>query len=672
MNRKMQYAPCRRLLAVMLMGGVWLAAPRPLVAQVNIEASVQANLEAGQQALATRNYEAALERWQQGLGDVQAWGATQYEATYYFKLGLVWQAWGEAALDAGNDELAMDRLRRAELEYQTLLEHTPSSAGTYNNLARIYDQMGRPDDASDAYERAVAVEDDRQPVFMLNYADFLRRQGRHSTAIGYYQRVLEGQPENPRALKGLAEAYRASDRPALIGYMWDLINGGHEVRALDIALDELTTAEWTGADAVIEQQKTALLTCIVMGLSLGSYAPEAFLASDRARLLTALSGNDRHIGRGAREILQVHLPEALAEASFDWWASQGNVREDPPPGRVWPREAFRRLIRARGAWHEEQGQEAVAQDYYFLSVRLPGEGTDPEALLHLAKMYFRTGATERIDALMNRYAEDLFTGKMNAVSKVQWAKAYEYHRTLGAMYAYLNQWGDASTPTSAIFQLEEARRDAARYNEAGQAAGSAQRIRVETQMIDYLAEGYEATDNPRAAMVVRLEAAELYERQGDLESTTQVLKPLESRSLPADLQVRYERLQQDRSIERMPNNNLERLDDSQRLDDVRRQNLELQQEGVRARVLEQGLEEQPVESALTVYGLITEAGSGRPLAGVTVLDRQSETTAVTDRQGIFTLRSIQGHTLIFNLEGYKEATWTVTAESPRLSLERER
>jgi tetratricopeptide (TPR) repeat protein len=527
-------------LAAVLMGGLWLSGSCPLAAQVNVDASVQANLEAGQQALATRNYEAALERWQQGLEDVQAWGATQYEATYYFKLGLVWQAWGEAALREGNDELARDRLRRAELEYQTLLEHTPSSAGTYNNLARVYDQMGRINAATDAYEQAVAVEDVRQPLFTLNYADFLRRQGRNSAAIGYYQRVLEARPENTRALEGLAEAYWATDRPALIGYMWDLIYGGREVRALDIALDKLATSEWTGTDTVIEQQKTALLTCVVMGLSLGSYAPEAFLESDRARLLTELSGSDRHIGRGAREILLLHRPEASAEASFDWWATRGNLREDPPPGWIWPREAFRRLIRARGAWYQEQGHVETAQTYYLLSIRLPGEDTDPEALLHLAKMYFRAGTPERIDRLMNQYAEALFSGKATAYRKAQWAKAYDYHRTLGVMYAYLKRWGDASTPTSAIFQLEEARKDAARYNEA---AGSSQRIRVEPQMIDYLAEGYEATNKPRAAMVVRLEAAEVYERQGDRESRIQVLKPLESRSLPADLQVRYERLQ---------------------------------------------------------------------------------------------------------------------------------
>lgn len=517
------------------------------IAPVGTSLTLAQEVEAGKLAISARDYERAVDILQQGLDRARENGDADLQATIVFNLGLAHQQWAESALRQGNDTLGRDQLTAAEEHYRNVLAMNPASGGVYNNLARLYEQLGRNEAATDAYRRAIALDDERKPLFLLNFADFLQRQRQHRAAVDYYLQVLEAQPDNDYAHENLVDTYLAvdaADRTRLIDYLWNTLNDGRELRACGTSLHVLNTAEWEGSGERILSQKIELLTLAVVGLSTLDYAPDSLQETEWALALQSLAEGDPDVGRGALEVLQLYYPTKLSNVSFEWWAFNAENRfGEPPPGRVSPLDAIRMLIRSRGAWHQQHQDEDTAIAYYFTSLRIPAERTDPSAVLELAKIYFIAGTPERVDALLERYSPDLFQGKSASYRTSDWKKTYEYHRSLGIMYSFIGRWGNSSTPTSAIFQLERAREHARRYNSELMGDQPAQRIHVEPQMIDYLARAYEAISAPQSAYRVRLEAAEEYMREGDRESSEYVLNPLETRTLPEDLKVRYETLQ---------------------------------------------------------------------------------------------------------------------------------
>jgi tetratricopeptide (TPR) repeat protein len=102
----------------------------------------------------------------------------------------------ERALQAYERALAAMRAEdwiEAELELEQLVLEYPGFAGPYVNLAIVYMRDDRKDDASEALERALAI-DPAHVAANNQFAILLREQGRFEEAEQAYRRALQSDP----------------------------------------------------------------------------------------------------------------------------------------------------------------------------------------------------------------------------------------------------------------------------------------------------------------------------------------------------------------------------------------------------------------------------------------------------------------------------------------------
>jgi Flp pilus assembly protein TadD len=116
---------------------------------------------------------------------------------------------------------------------------SPGLVAAQNNLAMALGRAGRPDEAMQALERALAIDPDDAEARNNRGAQWLAR-GRVTAAIADFRRVLERNPQHPRALHNLGRALSAQ--------------GDHEAAlvALEAArdADPQSAPLWNGLGAV--------------------------------------------------------------------------------------------------------------------------------------------------------------------------------------------------------------------------------------------------------------------------------------------------------------------------------------------------------------------------------------------------------------------------------------
>lgn len=487
---------------------------------------VRRTLEQGHLALRTRDYARAEAVFAEALSLARARGDVGLQRTLAFNLGMTLQA-------RSREEDAPELASRAEGYYREVLRLQPRSGAAYNNLAHLYAETGRPEEADAAYAQAVEQGGDRKAFFALNYGDFLARQGDPERALGYYQIAAREQPRNPAVQERLVAFFGRYDRDRLVAYLWELLAAGQARTATTYALAALAESPRRGGD---EALRVELLALAVAGLSEQYYDPATFdegPAGDAFRRLEA----DPVVGEGVREMrrMQREDPRELRPDDFRWWADRGGAAGEAPRG-LWSREACQALLRSLGDWFRDHDDTARAAAYYRLAADLYGD-SDPEAVLRLVDLYLRTDKSpDAIDThlrdLLDRYVFRLFQGKGRAYRQAEWERIYAYHRTLGTIFALIEAWGSPREVSSAIFQLEHARRAAAAYREA---YPDAEPLRFEARLVNLLARAYEATGAPERALHTRLDGAlDLYQ-SGDPDGARQVLDALdEAGGLPPD------------------------------------------------------------------------------------------------------------------------------------------
>jgi tetratricopeptide (TPR) repeat protein len=88
---------------------------------------------------------------------------------------------------------------RAKEKVHRALRLKPNSADAYHNLGILFREMGRDEEALRHFDRALALEGDRQPTLALR-ATTLTKLGRFNEAQASWERVLSIDPENLEAL----------------------------------------------------------------------------------------------------------------------------------------------------------------------------------------------------------------------------------------------------------------------------------------------------------------------------------------------------------------------------------------------------------------------------------------------------------------------------------------
>jgi len=490
----------------------------------------------GKSALQLEDFDLAREHFDTGLVEAREQQNRDYLVRFLFYSGLTDQVEGEKQND---DEL----LRSAEAFYLRVLEFQPDSASTMVNLAQVKNRLGDDAAAEELFDRALSLEPEKAPLYARSYAESLLEAGRGEDASRVLKTVAERDPQNIPAQTALLDVYLGGEDPGeeLLDHLWRLVEQGDVLRAQDGALRALENAR------IASFRKAELLTILVASLSRQFQGPVGFEESGVAQRLPTLD-DDPAIDRGIEELLALYrLVGDYSEVTFDWWADAGERRRDPQRG-IWPRDAFRGLMRSLGSWYEQRGEGEVAESCYETAATLaPGE-LDPAAIRDLVDLYARQKNTSKIKELADRYTFELFEGKGAAYRNSQLEKIYEYHRTLGQIYGNLatrdpQLWGDSSTVTSAIFQLEHALRAGESLEQASSRETGQVKTYVDPGLFDLLAQGYEQTNEAARGRELRLEAAERFESIGDTRARDLILEPVSVDELEqGEQQERYQML----------------------------------------------------------------------------------------------------------------------------------
>lgn len=485
-------------------------------------------VNAGKYNLELREFEMAFQIFQEGFVLADSIEDNKWQANLLFYMGLTRQ---QQAEDSNEKIKRKEYFELAISEYKRLLQLQPNSGVAKNNLAQIYSQLGEKDKAEQLYKEAIELEDQKEPFYVMNFAEFLSTTGNQERAIDYYNIVLTKQPENVHAYQKLIDIYSATDSSKLLPFFWEDLNNGYVIRTQKSALESLNKIKW------FEREKEELLTIIVVCLSKQYYDPRIFLDSD-VYLVLEKSETDQSIGDGIKELFDLHFISDLSNSNFNWWRHKIKPYYEAPRG-VWPGEGFMMLMRSIGDWYRYNGKYKESEMIYLLSAEFSYE-PDSESLLRLTDLYLTIDDMNKLEILVNKYIPRLFDIKRIAYEKGDVKKIYYLHRALGVIYANLKQWGNESIVTSAIFQLEHAIKTIRIINSS--AEKEEDKINLEPRLVSLLADGYNHNGDSVKAFSVRIEAAQEYIQNNDMTSAKLVLDPIQENGMPNRIDPNDKRL----------------------------------------------------------------------------------------------------------------------------------
>jgi tetratricopeptide (TPR) repeat protein len=412
------------------------------------------------------------------------------------------------------EEAANEPSRAADL-YRKALRVEPGLSAAANNLAQLLAREGKADEALKYQTLAADSPDARAPFYRRNLAAMYAQRGDTARATREYVIVLKAEPNDLEAERALFELCPPD---AAVAYLSQMIAKGAVDRAQEYALAKMAATQDSSA-------RRDLLEIVATTLARQQVTPEQFPSHPAAASLRAWA-EDPAIGGGIRELSKAF---AGTGGPAPWWSNGDSGT------------AYGTLARELALAHRNAGRNEEAERLLLGAVEAT-YGEDPDVVLALAELYFAQERIPKIDELLGRYGDRLFSGKSNAYLKGDWPVIYRFHVALGTMYAAVGKSGDRNDPRSAIFQLEHARAAAEENNRKESAA----KIYVDPALVERLAVTYEKIARPDEAAKVRLSAAETYVKQGRTQAAQETLAPVEKQrgSLGTEDTKRYRILQE--------------------------------------------------------------------------------------------------------------------------------
>ncbi len=504
----------------------------------------------GREALKTESYSDALRNFSEAS---RMTSDAEVQARLNFRQAVTLQ---QMAIKNETGD-AQAQLKRAARLFQSFLSTHPDSAAAANNLAKTFEQLGSLiaresgtgaarryyEVADQNYQKALAIKDSRQGVYLKNYAEFLEKNGDWEKAKKYYALLVAEHPLSPSLRQTLANSYAEHGSKDFAEYLWHLLDAGYINQTTRFALDSLQKSMNRNEEGRID-----LLTIVCVSLAMRSddyMASLDFRAADPAKSLL----NDKLLSQGVQEIVHLHKGIDLNRENYRWWIARDAGLGDPKVG-VWPLDGFRALIRSLGSRSKQAGNSQLAEEYFRLAAEIERGSVDPMAVRAMVRMYAEADQFSKIDETLGKYRVRLFKGKSKAYGDSDVGRIFLYHQTLGELYALIGRWGDSTTVGSAIFQLEHAQ------DFSQELAGDAPeklpaKYQFTPSMVESLASGYEKTGQPVAATRLRIDQAEFYKAANNPKAAVRVLAPVREADLSASYKLKYE------SLKASPNLNLQ-------------------------------------------------------------------------------------------------------------------
>lgn len=475
--------------------------------------------------LRTGNIDQATAVLQSARSQAASTGAKADEASALFYLGVVQQARIQTQDLPARERQAANTA--AISAYREAIQANPASGPALNNLAQLYRvDPGKREEADALFARAIALDDPRKGVYLLNRAALKRDLGNIPAALQLAEQAATRDRADLNAHRMVVSVALASASAApLLAYIKDLNDAGLVARALDTAVSAMRR---------FSEDRSKLL--ISIGESLGNSAysdlPPAFADTEAGRTLQQFR-DDAAIGAGVRELMGV-LQEPVSPESLRWWRrgydEHRRVVADSPPA------VMQNLTRRCADIYRSTSDLARAERYYRLSIEFSGAGTDPRAFVSLAEILFASGRIDELSRLLDRYEQPLLDNKISAIEQSDYRQIYELRLTLGTMYAYTGRWTNPRAQfKGAIWMLEHAQKSATDYNKGRPVP---EQIGLPPEAVKLLSQGYsqgDKTEDAIKSVTVRLDAAERYLAAGQRERAADVLDETWRRTLPNTL-----------------------------------------------------------------------------------------------------------------------------------------
>ncbi len=450
-------------------------------------------------------------------------GTPQEQSSTLFRIGMKWQTDG-SQLPA---DKRIEARHAAVSAYERTLQLNPQSGAALNNLAQLYRaEPSREKDADVLLQRAIALNDSRKTVYLLNRAALKRDTKELDTAADLAQQVANADKWNPAARSMLEDiALRRDDAGALLKHIAWLDSQGLVVSALDTA---------TAGIARFPQDGARLLTSVARTLSGAGYTPDpaAFANTDAGRTLAKLT-DDPSLGAGVRELFEV-LREPQPFGALDWWHDGFDPEQSPAPGSR--AEAMQNLARRCGDFYRD-AEDKRSEPYYQLAVAMMGKrNPDPRAIMGLAGILNERHEIDALTELLRTYTPGLLETKGRTIAAADFLHTYQLRLALGMMYGYVERWKSPGEPfyAGSIWMLEQARESAYFYNQEKKLPAPEQ-LRLPPDAVKMLSLGRLHDNDLPGSVRTRLDAASDYARIGQLNAARRVLDEDWQRSLPADL-----------------------------------------------------------------------------------------------------------------------------------------
>jgi tetratricopeptide (TPR) repeat protein len=456
-----------------------------------------------------------------------------------------------------------ETLMRAARLYHSYLKQNPDSTAAANNLAKIYETLGnaasRDSDHDKAkalfrradayYQKAITPNNSSQALYLKNYAEFLERKGDWKKAKETYAQLIKKHPVPPTLQESLARTYLEHGLDDLADYLWKMLDAGYVSQSGETALDTLLQSL-----NVRNENRVELLTIFCAALAQGTEERSSFTGSDLGRQFNRLR-DDSYLGEGAEEVYQLFQGQTFDPDDYNWWASN-DLNSSKPDKVLSPIEGFRALIRSLGSRSKRTKNMEMAESYFNLAAKILPSETDPAAIRDLVHMYAEANRLDKIKDVLGEFKGWLYDGKQAAIWNSDLEKMFQYHQTLGELYALIGQWGDSNQVTSAVFQLEHAR-DASIEIQRRSPEELPETYQFTPQMVDMLSRAYVKTGRADDSLKLRIDQAETFNKAGNTEATRRVLAPVKATDLSTEVyKSRYEKLIINPEL-RLPTNHVE-------------------------------------------------------------------------------------------------------------------
>jgi tetratricopeptide (TPR) repeat protein len=497
-------------------------------AQPSSDDSVRDRFQEGHLSRQKHAYEDAERSYRRALDYGLHLNNPEIEYQAYFYLGLTKQ---EAADDAAANDADRARTLREEAQEYYKKAHSlqPRSTATLLNLAEVaFDNRDR-DEAEKWLVRGLGLDDKRAAQFAEKLGDLKADAKDPKEALKSYRLALKKKNASTsiphkyfRQL--LLAAKDPNDKYATeaVDQLWGLAQQGEIDPAIDGAFAAVESGPAFAGESAVE-----LLNVVARALAAKEYDAATFRASNTAASLRKLLTNEVLAPRVA-VLFWLYDGTASPEQAAAW-RTPGDY--DRPPERPSGIESLQNITRGLGYSAQRTRDYARAESAYNLALRLDPQRLDPGTLRDLATVYYAQGKLAALEALLREFEEKLYTAKSAAYERVDWEEVYEYHRTVGTLYLWLNRYDDAKVQ----FDLA--------YN-----AAKRRGIPIDPDLRLARAQAYFALGARADAMRDRLQAAEQYVLDGDLIRARGAVSRVSPEDAESDEDARRYRAVLDRTV----------------------------------------------------------------------------------------------------------------------------